>query len=167
MRGKRGQKRKRRAFRRVPGHNNEMRRVGGGFPEKKSCIISIFLQLSKYEETGSSPCHPLRRPLLRHWRRAAPANRASAAFRSSHGYGGRRNPGRVGNPRLDAFPSFGKIAPGRAGGCAPRRNVLVVQRQYGRATRGAGLFIRGMLHAEPSRARRSVRANFKGIRKQP
>ena len=160
MRGRRGQNRKKGRFRENLAHRGGMRTGDAGFPEKSGCHTSIFLQLSKYEEARPPPRHPLRRPFFRYRGRAAPANRASAAFRSPHRDGRRGNPGRARHSRLHPFASSGKAPPGWAGGGTAGGNLLVVFGEHGCAARGAGISLRGMLHAESRGAHGSDRADF-------
>src|SRR5260370_26394296 len=48
MQEERGQKRKRRRFRRTWVHKPEMRKRGERVGKKKACLSTVFLQLSKY-----------------------------------------------------------------------------------------------------------------------
>src|SRR5258705_11177042 len=107
-----------------------------GFPKKRGCHDSVFLQLSKYEEGRSTRSHPMRRPLFRHWRGASAANCEIAAFRAPHGDGGGGASGGVGDSRLVVIPSPREIAAGWVVGGAPW-GVLSVQHGADRRAGGS------------------------------
>src|SRR5216683_2983259 len=77
--------------------------------EKMLDTASVFLQLSKYEETGSSLGDAIGGPLCSVGRRAAAGHFTIATFLASDRNDRGRSAGRTRNSGVDAFPSPGKI----------------------------------------------------------